>query len=87
MSTDAWSFIKENQGALSMIGTAIAALATGVWAIVKFVLSRQESKKSPSPNGDAPLPTRNASSVTVEASHGGVVAGRDIRDSNIRIEN
>jgi hypothetical protein len=64
---DVWSFLldENNRTLLAWIGSGVVVIAGGVWAIVKFVLSKK--------SGDS------ASSPTVSASHGGVAAGRDIR--------
>jgi hypothetical protein len=52
------------------IGAALVAVVTGIWTVFKFM--KQASKKE-------------EASPDVRASHGGVAAGRDIRDSKIEI--
>jgi hypothetical protein len=72
MLSDVWSFLTDehNRTVLAWIGSGVVVVAGGVWAVFKFVLSKRTSKKS------APTPT-------VSATHGGIAAGRDIRDSKI----
>jgi hypothetical protein len=67
-----WSFLHDenSRGVLTWVGGGVVAVAGAVWALLKFFLSRRTAKKS------APMPT-------VTASHGGIAAGRDIRDNKI----
>jgi hypothetical protein len=58
------------QAIVGWIGAALVAVVTGIWAVFKFM--KQASKKEDT-------------SPSVRASHGGVAAGRDIRDSKIEI--
>jgi len=69
--SDIWTFLRDanDRELLSWLGRGLAVLAGGAWAVWKFVHSRK-SETSP------PIPT-------VQASRGGVAAGRDIRDSKI----
>jgi len=69
--TDIWAFLRDanNREVLSWLGSGLVVLAGGAWAIWKFARSRN-FKTPPS------IPT-------VQASRGGVAAGRDIRDSKI----
>jgi hypothetical protein len=70
--TDIWTFLRDpnSREVLSWLGSGIGVLAGGAWAIWKFAYSKK-SKVLPS------IPT-------VQASLGGVAAGRDIRDSTIK---
>jgi len=66
-----WSFLldERNRTVLAWIGGGIVAVATGVWALVKFVLSERKEKRARAP--------------IVKASQGGVAAGRDIKNNKI----
>ena len=71
MSNAIWSFLQDpsNQAVLTWLGGGIVVVAGGIWAVFKFVLSNKKKASPPAPN--------------VTASHGGVAAGRDIRDTRI----
>jgi hypothetical protein len=63
MLSSIWNFLKDNQAVLSWIGGGIAAVAGGIWAVVKFMAK----------NGD-----QKPSKPGVSADHGSMAAGRDI---------
>jgi hypothetical protein len=65
MLSSIWDFLKDgsNRAVLSVIGGAIAALATAVWAVVKYMAK----------NGD-----HKPSQPSVSADHGSVAGGRDV---------
>ena len=67
--TDIWTFLTDenNRGALALIGAAVAAVCTALWAV--FVHFRKRPEGSPGP--------------TVKADRGGVAAGRDMRGVTI----
>jgi hypothetical protein len=67
-----WSFLAEdhNQAVLGWIGSGVVAMAGGVWAVFKYVLSNRTTKKS-------------APALTVHATRGSIAAGRDVRDTKI----
>jgi hypothetical protein len=62
-----WAFFSDpdNQRTLAMIGAGLAALAGGLWAVIKFFFPRS--------SGDKPAP-----STSVTADRGGIAAGRDV---------
>jgi hypothetical protein len=68
-----WEFVKDpdNRAVLSWTGSGIAALAVGIWAVVKF-LTTKSSHKPPKPS--------------VSADRGSVAAGGDIKSSQINID-
>jgi hypothetical protein len=63
MLSSIWNFLRDNQAVLSWIGGGIAAVAAGIWAVVKFMA--KNSNQKPSKPG-------------VSADHGSMAAGRDI---------
>lgn len=65
MLSSIWNFLKDgsNQAVLGLIGGAIAAVAAGIWAVVKF-MAKNGDQKPPQPS--------------VSADRGGMAAGRDI---------
>ena len=67
-----WEFVKDpdNRVVLSWIGGGIAALAAGIWAVVKYMTK----------NGD-----HKSSKPSVSADRGSVAAGGDIKGSEINI--
>ena len=67
-----WSFVQDesNRAVLAWIGSGVVVVAGAIWAVLKFVLSKGAGKSAPTP-------------PTVTASHGGIAAGRDIRNSKI----
>ncbi len=71
MLADIWSFLQDetNRAVLAWIGGGLVVLIGGVWAVLKFILSKRTGKSAPAP--------------TVTASHGSIAAGRDIRDNKI----
>jgi hypothetical protein len=66
-----WDFLKDgsNQALLSWIGGGIVVVAGAFWAALKFFFPRDKNK--------------SASPPSVHADHGGVAAGRDIRNNTI----
>ena len=71
MLSDLWVFLVDptNRTVLYWIGGGIAVVVGGIWAVVKFLLTRKPEESAPTPR--------------VSATHGGVAAGRDIRNSKI----
>lgn len=69
---DLWSFLldEKNRTVLGFLGGGVVVLAGGAWAIVKHRAQRKQA------GADAAAP----------GIEGSVVAGRDIRDSKIRID-
>jgi hypothetical protein len=69
---DIWTFLQDehNRATLGWLGGGLVVVAGGIWTIVRFFFSKRSEKT-------APMPTTSVS--------GGVVAGRDIRDTNIDI--
>jgi hypothetical protein len=67
-----WDFLKDgsNQAVLSWIGGGIAAVAAGIWAIVKLMAKKGDQK---------PL------QPSVSADRGSVASGGDIKSSPINI--
>jgi hypothetical protein len=67
-----WDFLKDgsNQAVLTWIGGGIAAVATGIWAIVKLMAKN---------GGHKPL------QPSVGADRGSVASGGDIKSSPINI--
>jgi hypothetical protein len=65
MLSTIWNFLKDgsNQAVLSWIAGGIAAVAAGIWAIIKFMAK----------NGD-----QKPSQPSISADHGSMAAGRDI---------
>jgi hypothetical protein len=74
-----WTFLQaeENRAVLAFMGAGVVALSGAVWAILK----RRSDLKLRAP--DAPAPRIEA--TPVPNIEGSVVAGRDIRDSEIQI--
>jgi hypothetical protein len=72
MLSSIWDFLKDgsNQAVLSWIGGGIAAVAAGIWAIVKLVAKNGEHKPS---------------KPSVTADRGSVASGGDIKSSPINI--
>jgi len=66
-----WSFLQDenNRTVLTWIGGGIAVAAGGLWAVIKFLVSKKKGK--------------SASAPKVTASHGRVAAGGNIQDSKI----
>jgi hypothetical protein len=64
MLSSTLNFLKDNQAVLSWIGGGIVAVATGIWAVVKFIAKSGDQKPSKQPS--------------VNADHGSIAAGRDI---------
>lgn len=73
MIADIWTFLHnaDNRAILGWLGSGVAVLAGAVWAIWKFAYSKR-CETGPS------IPT-------VQATGGGVAAGRDIRESKVEI--
>jgi hypothetical protein len=71
MLNNLWSFLldENNRDVLAWIGGGAVVIVCGVWAVVKFILSRRTGKSAPAPK--------------VTATRGGVAAGRDISGSKI----
>lgn len=71
MLADIWSFLQDenNRAVLAWIGGGVVAVIAAVWAVLKLILSRRTWRSAPAP--------------TVTATHGGITAGRDIRNTNI----
>ena len=69
MLTSIWEFLKEpsNQAVLTWLGGGIVVLAGGLWAVIKFRASKNESK------------AKREQTPTVSATGGSVAAGRDIK--------
>ena len=59
-----WGWLSDpgNQATLGFLGGGLAAVAAGIWTVVKY-LRKGRGKEPPS--------------LTVTADHGGVAAGRD----------
>ena len=57
-----WLSDPDNQATLGFLGGGLAAVAAGIWAVLKYLRSRR-GKEPPS--------------LTVKADHGSVAAGRD----------
>ncbi len=84
MLSSIWDFLKDgtNQAVLSWIGGGIAAVAAGIWAIVKF-MAKIGDQKSPGPSVGADRSSMAAGrdmkiNVRGGADRGGIAAGRDI---------
>jgi hypothetical protein len=73
MLSSIWNFLKDgsNQAVLSWIGGAIAAVAAGIWAVVKFMAK----------NGD-----EKSSRPSVSADHGSVAVQGEIKNSPINVD-
>ena len=71
MLSDLWDFLVDptNRTVLGWIGGGIVVVVGGIWAVVKFLFTRKREENTPAPR--------------VSATHGGVGAGRDIRNSKI----
>jgi hypothetical protein len=71
MLDNIWSFLldENTRAVLAWIGGGIVVVAGGVWAVLKFILSKQTEKNPPAPS--------------VTATHGGVAAGGNISGSKI----
>jgi hypothetical protein len=71
MLSGLWDFLADptNRTVIGWIGGGIVVVVGGIWAIVKFLLTRKHEE--------------SASTTSVTATHGGVSAGRDIRNSKI----
>ncbi|MGA7450608.1 MAG: hypothetical protein WBW73_04805 [Rhodoplanes sp.] len=71
MLSDLWDFLVDptNRTVLGWIGGGIVVVVGGIWAVVKFLFTRKREENAPVPR--------------VSATHGGVAAGRDIRNSKI----
>jgi hypothetical protein len=69
-----WDFLQNesNRAVLGWIGGGIVIVIGGLWAVFRFFLSKKVKKKG------TPAPT-------VTATHGGIAAGRDIRDNQIDV--
>jgi hypothetical protein len=71
MIDDIWSFLldENNRTVLGWLGGGVITVAGAIWVVFKFIFRKPafESERVP----------------TVSATHGGVAAGRDIRDSKI----
>ena len=63
MLSSTLDFLKDNQAVLSWIGGGIVAVATGIWAVVKFIAKSDD---------------RKSSKAGVNADRGSMAAGRDI---------
>lgn len=63
-----WTFLSDpdNQQTLAWIGGGLAAVAVGIWAVVKVFLARRTTS--------APPP-----STSIKADRGGIAAGRDVK--------
>jgi len=72
MLSSIWDFLKDgsNQAVLTWIGGGIAAVAAGIWAVVKVMAKNGDNKPS---------------KPSVIADRGGVAAGGDIKGSPINI--
>jgi hypothetical protein len=75
MLSTIWDFAKDpaNQAVLSWIGGGIAAVAAGIWAVVRFRAKSGHHKPS--------RPT-----VSVSADRGSVAAGGDFKNSPVDID-
>ena len=71
MLSDLWDFLADptNRTVLGWIGGGIVVVVGGIWAVVKFLLTRKHEESAPAQR--------------VSATRGGVAAGRDIRNSKI----
>lgn len=69
-----WDFLRDegNRAVLGWIGGGIVVVAGGIWAVIKY---RTEPKAEHSAKQQPP---------SVSASHGGVAAGGDIKNSMIK---
>ncbi|SDR10612.1 hypothetical protein [Pseudoxanthomonas sp. CF125] len=65
------------RSALAWLGGGIAALAAGMWTVIKFWLERRVQKPRGRADGDA-KPSSSSSNVRVSASGGSVAGGRDV---------
>jgi hypothetical protein len=66
-----WSFLldENNRAILAWLGSGLVVVVGALWTVFKFVFRRPTVKPEPAP--------------TILATHGSIVAGRDIRDSKI----
>jgi hypothetical protein len=71
MLANIWSFLQDEntRAILAWIGGGVVVLLGGLWTVFKFIFSKRKGERAPAPS--------------VTASHGGVAAGRDIRDNKI----
>jgi hypothetical protein len=63
---------EKNRVLLTWIGGGIAAVAGAIWTVLKFALSKSSDKTT---------------TPTVSATNGGVAAGRDMSNNEIRLDN
>lgn len=70
---DIWTFLQDesNRAVLGWIGSGIVAVVGGVWVGFKFFLTKARKQSQSAPQ--------------ISAAKGGVIAGRDIRDTKIDI--
>jgi hypothetical protein len=66
-----WGFLQDesNRTVLTWMGGSIAFAAGGLWAVIKFLMSKEKGK--------------SASAPTVTASHGGVAVRGNVQGSKI----
>jgi hypothetical protein len=66
MLSSIWDFLKDpnNRTIISWVGGGIAAVAAGIWAVIKFMAKKGDQKPS---------------KPSVNADRGSMAAGRDIK--------
>jgi hypothetical protein len=89
MFSSVWDFLKDgtNQAVLSWIGGGIAAVAAGIWAVVRFMAKDGDNKPSkPSVRLHQRGAPRSSPGPSITADRGSVAVGHDINAPvNIRL--